>query len=199
MVARNANTKFVHSATLVASLEAERAAKAYDLLIKGWNAVDIANELQYKSVAQVRRAIRKLERSQSDTAKETAKEVVDLEVRRVDYLWLEATKKIEHGVTPALLKTAVDILARKAKLLGLDKPTEHNVNLGMSKVEADNSSDIKLAIVLLQKCFVIHGENPLAIAQQAMLSLQEAGIQVDRQLPENCIEAELVEGDEEDD
>lgn len=193
MVARNANQKYVNSATLVASLEAERAAKAYALLIKGWSEVDIANELQYKSVAQVRRSIRKLERSQSANADETAKEVIGLEVKRVDFLWFEATKQIEEKASPAMLKTAVDILARKAKLLGLDKPTEHNVNLGMSKVEADNSSDVKLAVVLLQKCFVIHGQNPLAIAQQAMLALQEAGIQVDRQLPENCIEAELIE------
>lgn len=152
----------------------QRSAEAVALRVAGQTYVEIAEELgfkdQYEAGAVVRRQMEKLD-------KETRENLVmlrQMDLQRLDWLWKKIHNKIEsEGIESPMVMAAVKIIERRAKLVGADAPTkhEHDVQFGMSRVEAENSSDVKIAIRLLQKCAVEHGENPMELAKRALLEL----------------------------
>lgn len=155
----------------------QRTAEAVSLRVAGWTYADIADHLGYESELDaggaVRRAMMKLDKE----TRENLAQIRQMDLQRLDWLWRKIHDKIENagdkGVESPMIAAAVKVIERRAKLIGADAPTkhEHDVQFGMSRMEAENSSDVKIAIRLLQKCAVEHGENPMELAKRALLEL----------------------------
>lgn len=142
----------------------------------GWTYQDIAEELGFNSGQHAHHCIRQLMIQPALRIRETAEEQLQVELDRLEFLWRKLGESMEadEEADPKKVMAAVRIQERKAKLLGLDKPSEVEVNFSMTRLEADNSSDRRLAVMLLQKCAVLLGEDPMEIAQEAVALLEES-------------------------
>lgn len=183
----------IDSPTVIKSTE--RIGEALRLRRAGWTYEEIAQASGYKTASAAYNAVSKaMVASRKDLA-ESAADLVQLEVERLEFLWRQVVEKIEGpGKCDAgTIKAGVDVLSRKSRLLGLDRPIQHDhmVQFSMTENEANNSSDVRLAVVLLQKCFMVHGENPLEIARQALQAMGDMGAPLLAQ--DNVIDAEVVE------
>jgi len=168
----------------------EKVGDAIRLRKQGWSYEEISQACGYTSAPVAFKAVRDALAASRSELKESAADLLQIEVDRVDLLWKHVADKLASGeAKPATLKAGIDVLARKAKLLGLDKPTQHEHLLTMSESEANNSSDIRLAVVLLQKCFMVHGEDPMLIAKEAIRGLGDMA----QALPEHIPDAEIVD------
>lgn len=157
---------------------AEMVAQAVRLRRNGWTYDEIAETCGYANAGVAHNAVTERMRSLRKETSEDAALLLQVEVDRLEGLWRTVSDKIEDGHTdPATIAAALRVCERKAKLLGLDKPTKHeyDVQFGMSRVEADNSSDHRVAVILLQKCAIMLGEDPLEIAKEAILGLNQDG------------------------
>lgn len=96
----------------------EQVMKAYELRLQGVAYKDIAKELGVAHGTVWKWVKAELER----TASEPREEVRKLEVERLDYLYSKLQKRIENGDDKAI-NSALKVMDRRAKLLGLDMPT----------------------------------------------------------------------------
>lgn len=109
-------------ATLVAE---EKRQKAIDLRRKGYSYREIAAEIGathgycYKLVSQALKRIR-------EETNEIAEDARQLELDRLDKLWMHAYQAVEAGDIGAIDK-AVKVMDRRSKLLGLDAPARHDI------------------------------------------------------------------------
>jgi hypothetical protein len=150
--------------------------RAIRLRKMGWTYPDIAEELGFNSGQHAHHCVRQFMIQPALRAQETAEEHLQLELDRLEFLWKKLGESMEadEAADPKKVMAAVRIQERKAKLLGLDKPSEVEVNFSMTRLEEGNSSDRRLAVLLLQKCAVLLGEDPMEIAQEAVAMLEES-------------------------
>lgn len=114
------------SKTKKASLVAEeKRQKAIDLRRKGYSYREIGAEIGathgycYKLVSQALKRIR-------EETNEIAEDARQLEMERLDQLWMHAYQAVEAGDIGAIDK-AVRVMDRRSKLLGLDAPARHDI------------------------------------------------------------------------
>ena len=99
----------------------ERDAEALKLRKEGRSFDEIAEELGYSSRSHVWKAVTK--RLQELTA-EPATELVNLELLRLDEMWVEAYQRATSTGSRYAIDSCLKIMERRARFLGLDKPTK---------------------------------------------------------------------------
>lgn len=105
---------------------AERMAKALEMRKTGASYVQIAAKLGFAGRQGAHTAV---QRAIAGITKEPAKEVLLIELERLDRIFLGlAAKGAFHG-KPAAVLAALRVMERRAKYLGLDSPTK--LNLGV--------------------------------------------------------------------
>lgn len=97
----------------------ERAKKALELRKKGMRYEAIAQQLGYSSRGNAHKAVMKELNLLAKECLEEAAQVRDLELQRLDALYLKAWEAVEGGDLPAIDR-CLRIMERRAKLLGLD-------------------------------------------------------------------------------
>jgi transcriptional regulator len=100
----------------------QQVKRMLDLRLAGKTLEEIAEEMEF-SVTYISKTIKK---ALEEVTKSTAQDVVALETARLDALWykmfIKATSgtKVDHNA----VKSCLNIMERRAKLLGLDKPSK---------------------------------------------------------------------------
>jgi hypothetical protein len=98
----------------------ERAINALELRKGGASYKNIAEKLGYRTASAAYRAI---DRALKKTLQEPTEQVRRLELERLDRLYLSVWAKAKGGDLMAI-ERALQISARRSKLLGLDAPTK---------------------------------------------------------------------------
>lgn len=122
---------------------AERCRKAYEMSLEGKGRIDIARELGI-SAETVRKDILYWV---SKTMMPLADDVKKMQLDRLELLWRTAYTKAAKGDVPAM-NTAIKVLERQAKLLGLDinkiEVSQHNDPREIELVELINEARAKM-------------------------------------------------------
>ncbi|MDP7720757.1 hypothetical protein [Mycobacterium sp. TY814] len=116
--------------------ERQRAAQALELRTSGLTYAAIAAELKYSDESGPRKAV---DRLLSRIECEGAEELRQLEGQRLDAMQRAIWPKACSGDMDAI-RTALSIMGRRAKLLGLDAPTRVAVGTSPSDVEFANEA-----------------------------------------------------------
>lgn len=119
----------VTSAAHIATLERER--QALLLRKEGESLQTIADKLGYAGPSGAYKAI---QAAMQAIIQEPAEEVRDMELLRLDTLLQSIWWRAKTGDVPAV-QTALKIMERRAKLIGLDAPTKYE-DVGLSKLMA---------------------------------------------------------------
>ena len=106
----------VTSKKFIISKEKQRTALNYRKT--GMTYAQIAKKMGYASYDGARKAV---VAAMDELIREPAEEVLKLEVSRLDAMLLSIWNKISKGDTDAI-RTAIQIISRRAKMLGLDMP-----------------------------------------------------------------------------
>jgi hypothetical protein len=155
----------------------EQLSRAMELRRQGWSYDHIADACGYDDAITASRAVNSYCARLKRANKEHAEAVRHIEEQRLESLWHACCKHVEEShFDPHTILAALKVCERKAKLMGLDKPTRVDVGFSMTEREAGNTSDYKLAVTLLQKCAVVNGDDPLAIAREAIAGLPEGTV-----------------------
>lgn len=117
---------------------AERRLKALDLRKKGFSYTQIGTKLDCSRQTACRYVISELE-ALADKCREEAAQVRDLELQRLDALYLVAYAEVEEGNVPAIDR-CLRIMERRAKLLGLDAAEKVDVN-GIATLHFDKEDE----------------------------------------------------------
>ena len=96
----------------------EKTLKALDLRKKGFSYTQIGTKLGCARQTACRYVLSELE-NLADKCREEAAHVRDLELQRLDALYLKAWEAVEEGDLPAIDR-CLRVQERRAKLLGLD-------------------------------------------------------------------------------
>ncbi len=96
----------------------EKTLKALELRKRGLNYTQIGKKLGCNRSTACRYVLSELE-NLADKCREEAAQVRDLELQRLDALYLKAWEAVEGGDLPAIDR-CLRIMERRAKLLGLD-------------------------------------------------------------------------------
>lgn len=107
-------------------LDLERRRQAVELRILGSSYVDIARELGVSAQTAFQIVSNALDDARKEM-REKAKDLRDLESDRLDTLYRKVAGAVmpeDAPVDPRLIETALKIMERRAKLLGLDAPTK---------------------------------------------------------------------------
>jgi len=109
----------------------ERALKALELRKKGVRYEQIAQQLGYTNRGNAHKAVMKELELLAKECREEAAQVRDLELQRLDALYLVAWKAIAEGSDLGAIDRCLRIMERRAKLLGLDaaEKVEHSGDL----------------------------------------------------------------------
>jgi predicted transcriptional regulator len=107
----------------------EKTLKALELRKRGMNYTQIGKKLGCARSTACRYVLSELE-NLADKCREEAVQVRDLELHRLDELYLVAYAEVEDGNIPAIDR-CLRIMERRAKLLGLDaaEKVEHSGDL----------------------------------------------------------------------
>jgi predicted transcriptional regulator len=107
----------------------EKTLKALELRKRGMNYTQIGEKLGCARSTACRYVLSELE-NLADKCREEAVQVRDLELHRLDELYLVAYAEVEDGNIPAIDR-CLRIMERRAKLLGLDaaEKVEHSGDL----------------------------------------------------------------------
>jgi hypothetical protein len=108
----------------------ERALKALELRKKGVRYEQIAQQLGYSNRGNAHKAVMKELKLLAKECLEEAAQVRDLELQRLDALYLKAWEAVEEGDLPSIDR-CLRVQERRAKLLGLDaaEKVEHSGDL----------------------------------------------------------------------
>jgi len=118
---------------------AERRLKALDLRKKGFSYTQIGTKLGCSRQTACRYVISELE-VLADKCREEAARVRDLELQRLDELYLVAWKAIAEGSDLGAIDRCLRIMERRAKLLGLDAAQKVDVN-GIAELHFDREDE----------------------------------------------------------
>ena len=116
----------------------EQTIKALDLRKKGFTYTQIAAELKCARSTACRYVLSELEYL-ADQCREEAGQVRDLELQRLDELYLVAWKAIADGSETAIDR-CLRIMERRAKLLGLDAAEKVDVK-GIAELHFDKEDE----------------------------------------------------------
>jgi hypothetical protein len=107
----------------------EKTLKALELRKRGMNYTQIGEELGCNRSTACRYVLSELE-NLADKCREEAVHVRDLELQRLDALYLKAWEAVEEGDLPSIDR-CLRVQERRAKLLGLDaaEKVEHSGDL----------------------------------------------------------------------
>lgn len=117
--------------------QAERLAKALDMRRAGATFQQIADECGWPSRANAYRAIRK---AIDDIVREPANEIVTLELERLDAMHAALWNRAMAGpakVQVAAVRQLINIMQRRAKLLGLDDFERRSIELAEKRRALD--------------------------------------------------------------
>lgn len=148
---------------------AQKRKKALDLRRAGWSYDDIAEEIGYANKGSAHRAVKQ---GIADITRESATELLELELSRLDDLMAGAYENARNGDLFAIDRV-LKIIDQRAKFLGLyDREPED-----------DNIARAGAALVaMVEAAKVVHAGN---VAAAAALSAQEGGADADgRAVPE---------------
>ena len=110
----------------------ETARRALDLRRGGATYRQIADSMNL-SLAGAEKAVK---RGLKMIVAEPAKDVLQIELDRLDGMWLGLWPRIQKG-EPAAVSAGVRVIERRAKLLGLDKPTQINIRHVIDEVATE--------------------------------------------------------------
>ena len=116
----------------------EKTLKALELRKRGMNYTQIGEKLGCARSTACRYVISELE-NLADKCREEAVHVRDLELQRLDALYLKAWEAVEGGDLPAIDR-CLRIMERRAKLLGLDAAQKVDVN-GIAELHFDKEDE----------------------------------------------------------
>ena len=117
----------------------EKTLKALTLRKKGFNYTKIGEELGCARQTACRYVLSELE-NLADKCREEAARVRDLELQRLDELYLVAWKAIAEGSDLVAIDRCLRIMERRAKLLGLDAAQKVDVN-GIAELHFDREDE----------------------------------------------------------
>jgi len=117
----------------------EKTLKALTLRKKGFNYTEIGEELGCARQTACRYVLSELE-NLADKCREEAVHVRDLELQRLDELYLIAYRAISDGNDLAGIDRCLRIMERRAKLLGLDAAQKVDVN-GIAELHFDKEDE----------------------------------------------------------
>jgi hypothetical protein len=100
---------------------AERDAEALRLRLAGHTYAAIAEMLDYAGAPHAQKQIAKC---LSEITREPAKELQELELKRLDEMFIPAYTRAIEGGGPKAIQSCLHIMERRARLLGLDRPTK---------------------------------------------------------------------------
>lgn len=103
----------------------QKAARALDLRKEGKTFEEIAAEVPYNSRQAACDAVK---RAIAAITREPASELIELELARLDAMWGKHYLNAQAGDVQALA-ACMKVMERRAKLLGLDAPTETKTEL----------------------------------------------------------------------
>lgn len=118
----------------------ERALKALELRKKGVRYEQIAQQLGYANRGNAHKAVMKELDLLAKECLEEASKVRDLELHRLDELYLIAYRAISDGNDLAGIDRCLRIMERRAKLLGLDAAQKVDVN-GIAELHFDREDE----------------------------------------------------------
>jgi predicted transcriptional regulator len=116
----------------------EKTLKALELRKRGMNYTQIGEKLGCARSTACRYVLSELE-NLADKCREEAAQVRDLELQRLDALYLVAYAEVEGGNVPAIDR-CLRIMERRAKLLGLDAAEKVDVN-GIATLHFDKEDE----------------------------------------------------------
>jgi len=99
----------------------ERDASAVRLRMQGFTYAQIAAELKFGSSTHCQSRVAA---ALNEVVREPARELLELELRRLDEMFLPVYARAIEGGGPKAIQSCLHIMERRAKLLGLDKPTK---------------------------------------------------------------------------
>lgn len=105
----------------------ERALKALELRKKGVRYEQIAQQLGYSNRGNAHKAVMKELELLAKECREEAEQVRDLELQRLDDLYVVAAKRVAAGSETAIDR-CLRIMERRAKYLGLDAAEKVDVS-----------------------------------------------------------------------
>ena len=116
----------------------EKTLRALELRKRGLNYTQIGKKLGCHRSTACRYVLSELE-NLADKCREEAAHVRDLELQRLDALYLVAYAEVEEGNVPAIDR-CLRIMERRAKLLGLDAAQKVDVN-GIAELHFDREDE----------------------------------------------------------
>ena len=128
MGARNNNGKKTRPETIESQ---KRKAEALELRKMGFTFEQIAEQVGYNSKQAAYEAVRTAIR---EIIEEPAKDVLRLDLERLDALWLGAYANAANG-DPQAIAACMRIMERRARLLGLDAPVRTDNKTEVSSKE----------------------------------------------------------------
>lgn len=117
----------------------ERALKALELRKKGFRYEQIAQQLGYSNRGSAHKAVMKELKLLAKECLEEAAQVRDLELQRLDDLFLAAWKAIADGSESAIDR-ALRVSESRRKLMGLDAAQKVDVN-GIAELHFDREDE----------------------------------------------------------
>ena len=117
----------------------ERALKALELRKKGMRYEEIAQQLGYSRRGNAHKAVMKEIELLAKECREEAAQVRDLELQRLDDLFLAAWKAIADGSESAIDR-ALRVSESRRKLMGLDAAQKVDVN-GIAELHFDREDE----------------------------------------------------------
>ena len=117
----------------------ERALKALELRKKGMRYEQIAQQLGYSNRGNAHKAVMKELELLAKECREEAAQVRDLELQRLDDLFLAAWKAIADGSESAIDR-ALRVSESRRKLMGLDAAQKVDVN-GIAELHFDREDE----------------------------------------------------------
>ena len=104
----------------------ERDVKALELRKAGANYVQIAAQLGMKYPSTAMMALRRQMERLRPVAMAT--ELRELEAIRLDAIWLRLWQRFQANPSDQVVRSMMQVMERRARLLGLDAPVQHEVS-----------------------------------------------------------------------
>lgn len=127
----------------------EKAQRALQLRIQGWQFDAIAKEVGYSDRSSAYNAVNRILKERAAQCAEDADELRAVELERLDTMLKALWPAVEAG-EPASIDKAIKIQERRAKLLGLDAPAKQELSgPDGTAIKVDSRGELVSRIALL--------------------------------------------------
>lgn len=130
---------------------AETTIEMLELRKQGWTYQAIGDKFGMTAPSAYERVKKALHASVA----EPAEDVRQMELERLDHLYQKLSPKVEAGDTRAI-QTALSIMDRRAKMLGLDSPVKVEADIQVTDTEQMNST----VYAIIERARSIDGDRP---------------------------------------